>query len=220
MKGAICIPSHGGWAGKFGQSLIALSLYAQAHPPEGCEDWSLFYEGGSVLPAVRNSLAHRALEYGADWILWLDADMVFPHDALHRLLAHQVGIVGCNYPRRVDPFTPTAKCPSNGDKPETHYGSGELLTEVHHAGFGVMLTRSVVYRDLKEQDPLAPWFGFPWNPKRQITTGEDVAFQSRARACGHKTYIDNRLSEEVSHLAEIPVDMAWARMWREGTDAA
>lgn len=215
MKGAICIPSHGDWAGQFGQSLVALATYCHAQPP--FEDFALFYEGGSVLPAVRNSLALRALDYGADYILWLDADMVFPHDAWHRLLSHQVGIVGCNYPRRVDPFTPTAQRLAEGEeKAETHYGAEEALTEVHHCGMGVLLTAAKVFTDLKEDDPAAPWFAFPWNPARQTTTGEDVAFQSRARRLGHSTFVDNRLSEEVSHLATVPVDMEWARMWNEG----
>jgi hypothetical protein len=217
MKGAICVPAHGDWAGKFGQSLVALATYCHAQFPPETDDFALFYEGGSVLPAVRNSLAQRALEYGADWILWIDSDMVFPHDALHRLLAHQVSIVGCNYPRRVDPFTPTAVAlPTDKEKAKPHYGADEALTEVHHAGMGLMLTRTQVFKDLKELDPKAPWFGFPWNPVRQVTTGEDVAMQSRARVCGHKTYIDNALSEQISHVAEVPVDMTWARQWKEG----
>lgn len=219
MKGAILVPSHGGWAGEFGQSLVALATYCHAHLPPGTDDFALFYEGGSVLPAVRNSLVLRALEYGADWMLWIDSDMKFPHDALHRLMAHGKTIVGCNYPRRVAPFTPTAQrfAQEGEDRAQTLWDETGLVP-VHHAGMGLLFTMASVYTDLKQQDPQAPWFAFPWNPKRQLTTGEDVAFQSRARTVGHQTYIDCDLSNEVSHIATIPVDMGWARGWKDAED--
>jgi hypothetical protein len=45
---------------------------------------------------------------GADFILWADADHVFPDHALIRLFSLNLPVVGCNYPTRVPPLVPTA----------------------------------------------------------------------------------------------------------------
>src|SRR3546814_12174506 len=46
--------------------------------------------------------------WGADYILWMDSDHVFPAESLCRLWARNVDIVGVNYSRRCSPTAPTA----------------------------------------------------------------------------------------------------------------
>lgn len=63
---------------------------------------------GADLASNRNRLAERALEWGAHFILWADADHVFPDHALIRLFSLNLPVVGCSYPTRVPPLLPTA----------------------------------------------------------------------------------------------------------------
>src|SRR3546814_13800455 len=50
----------------------------------------------------------RSVMWGADYILWMDSDHVFPAESLCRLWARNVDIVGVNYSRRCSPTAPTA----------------------------------------------------------------------------------------------------------------
>ena len=48
----------------------------------------------SIVAEARNDGVDLARQFGADFLLFLDSDMVFPSNTLHRLLAHGRDIVG------------------------------------------------------------------------------------------------------------------------------
>jgi len=59
----------------------------------------------SIIAIARNNGVARAQELGADFLLFLDSDMVFPRSTLLRLIAHGRDIVGATYLRRTPPYT-------------------------------------------------------------------------------------------------------------------
>jgi hypothetical protein len=67
----------------------------------------LFIVSSSLLPESRNRLVAEALNWDADYMLWMDADHVFPCDALLRLLGRSKLVVGFNYARRHTPTAPS-----------------------------------------------------------------------------------------------------------------
>src|SRR3546814_17457828 len=67
-----------------------------------------FFVSSSLLIASRHRLVAEAVMWGADYILWMDSDHVFPAESLCRLWARNVDIVGVNYSRRCSPTAPTA----------------------------------------------------------------------------------------------------------------
>ena len=125
------------------------------------------------LPDVRTRIMGEAVIERCTHLLFLDSDMIFPPDTLHRLLRHNLPIVGANYPRRIFPHLPTA-----------HYGGPDAqggvvwsenktgVERVKHVGFGCVLM------DMRLVDAIdPPYFVFAPDGEHGLTTrGEDVYF--------------------------------------------
>lgn len=144
----------------------------------------------AIVSESRNQLVCDAFERGADWLLWLDSDMVAPAATIGRLLVHGLPMVGCQYIRRVPPHTPTgtrlagAKVDARG------------MVEMESLGFGCMLVNRKVFEVLPP-----PWFQIGYRDDGGVI-GEDVFFCRRAREKGFQVFADMRLSLEVRHLGE------------------
>ena len=166
---------------RFAHSLVMLRKVGEC---------AVTFEIGSLIYTSRNSIARRAIEMGADYVLWLDSDMVFEPDLLERLMAHMdepdVNMVTGLYFRRVQPFSPVLF-----DRLDFHEGATawtefekipDKMFTVGGCGFGCVLMRTDVLFDVlaKFQNCFAPLGN----------TGEDLAFCWRARQCGYQIYCD------------------------------
>lgn len=150
---------------------------------------------GTLIASQRETLAENAIKAGADAILWLDTDMLFPKEAAERLLATGKDIVGANYATRRMPLK-TVSFASIEDFTSwipSHDRSG--LEPCAAMGFGVMLTRTSVFEKLPK-----PWFSVGYNPKFNVFLGEDIYFCKKASVHGMQTWIDHDLSKEVKHI--------------------
>lgn len=140
----------------------------------------------------RNTLTRMALEQGAEWLMFLDDDHVFPPELLTRLLAHDVAIVGALYMQRQVPFAPIAY--SNKTEDERYipvqladHGPNDLI-EVAALGTGGMLIRSEILRAMQE-----PWF-------EHGRASEDLIFCDRVYELGlGPVYCD--LGARMGHLS-------------------
>ena len=69
------------------------------------------FEVGSLVYMARNNLARQAIKAEADWVLWLDSDMVFAPDFLQRMLTvckeNDIDFLTALCFRRKPPYTPT-----------------------------------------------------------------------------------------------------------------
>lgn len=192
-KVALCIPSGDTWKGLMAYSWMGLCARSAPH--------------AQLIPVnartqdtaeARNYMTAAALDAGAEWLLWIDADMVFPSDGLLRLLAHDTDIVGADYRRRSPPF------PRIGKPVGLPAQSG--LEHVHFIGLGFLLMRAQVLRKMGR-----PWFvrswnrdgGTPDNPSGFAT--EDAFFCGHAAHLGYKVFADLDLSDEVGHICETPI---------------
>lgn len=194
----IGVPSMESVKAKFAVCWAALA----AHSARFC-DLIVVSQENSVIHQGRNNLVRSALELKADWLLFLDADMTFPPDALMRLLAHQKDMVCAFYNRRCPPYTtvgaladPKATIPLTG------------LVEASMAGCGLMLINMGVFRKLPP-----PWFFWAFDPAAAKPdnpdgeTGEDVNFIIKARAAGFKLWCDLGLTfdERTGHVGDTIV---------------
>jgi len=68
----------------------------------------LFQNQGTLIVNQRQELAQASLDAGATHILFIDADMRFPKDAIFRLLQRDEDIVAANYSTRKLPLQPVA----------------------------------------------------------------------------------------------------------------
>ena len=104
---AVLVPVRDFCDSFFTQSLAIATSFVAKHHPE--VDLRMYFNNGSVIAEQRLGLARLALQDGAHWTVWFDADMVFPKDTIVRLLAHTAPIVAANYPtRRMPAIEPTA----------------------------------------------------------------------------------------------------------------
>ncbi len=193
MNLLIAVPCMDFMQTKFVQSLVQMEKTA------GC---MISFAVGSLVYRARNLLAQQAIDCGAEYVLWLDSDMVFEPDTLTRLLADIEGrdIVTALYFRRVAPYTPVLMERleiKDGQCINEHLKTyPSEIFEVDGCGFGCVLMRTEVLKAILEKDgPM--WFAPMGN------VGEDFAFCIRARRHGYNVYCDPTL--KLGHVGSIVV---------------
>lgn len=182
------------------RSLVTMVAYTQQHMP-GIR-LMFVQERGTILASMRSYLAEDAVKKGATHILWVDADMVFPADALIRLLKHKKPIVAANYSQRRAPCEPVAKQMDGKHWLYTDHMSTGLEAAIA-CGMGLMLTETGVFVGLPR-----PWFDcgevdIVEKTGKPGLIGEDFWFCYAANAqLGVHPYIDHDLSKQVGHVGE------------------
>ena len=181
MKTLIAVPCMDQVPAPFCQSLAMLQKIGEC---------TLHMKSGALIYTSRNDLATMAIHSNADYVFWLDSDMVFKPDTLIRMMdtlkKNDLDILTGLYFRRVPPYSPVLfdRLDINGN---VCYWSEfkdipEGLFEVGGCGFGCVLMKTDVFFDVQGK------FGQMFAPI--ANNGEDIAFCWRARECGFKIYCD------------------------------
>lgn len=155
---AICIPSGNTWDARTGASISAMTAYS-SHA--GIE-MAICGLQGSVISDQRNCLVDIGInQMNADYLLFIDSDMVFPPDTLVRLIGHGKDIVGATYCKRVPPYATLGRL--LGDKPSDEELNQGGLREAAILPGGLMLIKSSVFLTMQ-----APWFHevYKWEGER------------------------------------------------------
>lgn len=145
---------------------------------------------GAYIHLSREYGVRQALKFDASHVMFIDTDISFPPNTLHRLLEADKDIVGCNYVRRTPPFEPLAAAK---DRLVT-MASG--LFEVSRLPAGLILIKSKVFKKIPE-----PWFCTNWIGSEVM--GEDYFFCDLARENGFELWMDTNLSLEIVHWSEL-----------------
>ena len=225
MKVAVCIPRYGDAKGDFAISLAQMLVHSMA-AGGGRLEIEIFSISSSDLPQSRTDLLTEAMAWQARYLLWLDTDHVFPRDSLLRLIGHGLPVVGCNYPRRIEPTGPVA-ARLDPDGRWQHVWTTEALArrgaveEVAHVGLGLCLIDMTVFRQVQAHVEKgvgwANWAPFDRKllPGTSSRMGEDASFFQELREAGVKIYVDHGLSWQVGHIAERVLTNADAEAQRE-----
>lgn len=214
MKIAICCPIHSGAKPHFVQCLARMIAHTMSARMQEADQLIVpqletFVFSTSNVAYSRRKLVDTALDWGAQWLLWLDADQIFPRDTLTHLLGRRQAIVGANVRRR-DPKTvmPTAFTSKDG-KPAPVFPAGDGIEQVLHLGLAVCLTHAEVFRKIGR-----PYFFEQMHEDGIHAFGEDVSFCHKAREAGFPVFVDHALTMAVGHIADIdlyfPADGATA----------
>lgn len=133
----------------------------------------------------RTWLVNQAIAAGATHLLFVDCDMLFPHDVIPTLLAHKKEIVGVEYNKREFPLKGVYE-------PLTEKSSA--LYKAKYTGMGLMLIDLKIFSDPKfgigVDGKRSPWFNFGRDSQGALAMGEDVWFSNVARDAGYDTWID------------------------------
>lgn len=199
MKVFIAVPSMDSVPALFCQSLALL---------QRAGDTMIGFEVGSLVYNARNNLARQAIKSEADYVLWLDSDMVFPPDFLQKMLnvckENNIDFLTALCFRRKPPYTPTLF-----DRLEkTEHGASYTAImsvpdgrfKVGGCGFaGVLMSMDVLL------SVAAKFNGRMFDPVEGM--GEDVSFCWRARQCGYEIWCDSEI--EMGHVGQCVVNRAY-----------
>ena len=193
MRILIAVPCMDSVPSQFAQSLATLNKV---------EECVVAFQMGSLIYNSRNYLATAAVKMEADYILWLDSDMVFPSDTLERLWKDRDkgDIVTGIYYRRVEPYKPVLysrlDIDDNGCQWENCEDIKDEIFEVEGCGFGCVLTPTNVFIDVMNR------FGNMFSPINGV--GEDLSFCWRAKQCGYNIVADPSIP--LGHVGHYVVD--------------
>lgn len=207
MKILIAVPCMDQVPFTFAQSLSTLEKIGEC---------KLAMKSGSLIYTSRNSLAMMAIQMDADFVFWLDSDMVFKSDTLVRMMdtlkKNDLDILTGLYFRRVPPYSPVLfdKLEQNGEITEFSEFKTvpEGLFEVGGCGFGCVLMKTDVFFDVQSK------FGNMFAPRGN--NGEDVAFCIRARECGYKIYCDPSIV--CGHVGYSVIDDQFYRVFQQSLE--
>ena len=191
MKTMIAIPCMDTVQTEFAQSLVNMRPVGEIrHAFESC---SLIYKS-------RTDLGLLAIKEGAEFVLWLDSDVIFPPDLMIDLMEDMKGrdIVTGVYHMRRAPFKPViwktlrqGLTPDENESVDYNDYPKDQIFEVDGCGFGAVMMRTNVLEAVRDKyhELFAPVPGY----------GEDLSFCVRARGCGFKIHCDPRI--QIGHKA-------------------
>lgn len=173
----------------------------------------------SLVYMSREHLASFAVEQGAEWLLFLDSDMIFGEDLLVKLMQaaeeEKADVVTALAFRRRAPYTPTVWKNieiTEGDQPNIVEEFDELPEgrfEVAACGMaGALIRTDTLLRCFQEYRMC--FIPFP-------EFGEDISFCIRARQLGAKIICDR--SVQMGHISQTIVDEGTYRNYKEKRDA-
>ncbi|KKL64567.1 hypothetical protein LCGC14_2163720, partial [marine sediment metagenome] len=141
---------------------------------------------------ARNNLVNMAMGVNADWILFLDDDMVVPDDLFARLVAHDKDVCGALYFQRGGQYFPVMMKRTEAKDGYVNYSFIEdfprnSLFKVDVIGGGCMLIKMSVFERMME-----PYFWIDG------IGGTDVYFSHRCYEMGVEIFCDTGL--ELGHM--------------------
>jgi len=154
---------------------------------------------------MRDDLVRDSLKNNPDYLLWLDADQMYPPDTPERLMRHiDAGrlVVGGLTPDRGsgEPLVYEMAPGNKGVIKRDDVTVGQGLIKVDAMGFGGIMTSPEVFKIMKP-----PYFQMTWNRKLKGTIGEDVKFYQNCKHYGIDVWCDTNLLYE--HLNTVPVKL-------------
>lgn len=181
MKTLIVIPCMDQVPTQFCQSLAMLKKEGEC---------AIAFQMSSLIYMARNELAMKAIQMGADYIFWLDSDMVFEPDLMTRMFKtleeKSADFVSGLYFKRFPPYEPVAY--SKFDIVNDEIVTEKMtevpteITSVGGVGFGcVLMSTAMALAVFNEYNTMFAPIG---------NVGEDIAFCYRAKTLGYDILLD------------------------------
>jgi len=143
---------------------------------------------------ARNEIVEFALSQGAQYIFWLDDDVVSPPDSFMKLYRHNKDIINGVYWSKSNPPMPLL-FRGHLEGPYWNWHIGDLI-EIDAAGSGLTLVKTDVYRKM-QQELGGPWYSTEYVSFAGIETSdsppnntEDLYFYAKAKKAGYKVWAD------------------------------
>lgn len=144
---------------------------------------------------ARNEIVQYALDQGANYIFWLDDDVIAPPDAFLKLYMHQKDIINGVYWSKSNPPMPLL-FRNHLEGPYMDWHIGDFI-EIDAAGNGLTLVKTDVYRKM-EKELGGPWYSTEYASFKNATNSpsnntEDLYFYWKARKLGYQVWADTSI---------------------------
>lgn len=141
---------------------------------------------------ARNEIVEFALSQNANYIYWLDDDVIAPPDSFLKLANHGKDIINGVYWSKSNPPMPLL-FRNHLEGPYYDWHVGDLI-EIDAAGMGLTLVKTDVYRKMQKELP-GPWYSteygsFPGVKATPFNNTEDLYFYWKARQMGYQVWAD------------------------------
>lgn len=141
---------------------------------------------------ARNEIVEFALAQGANYIYWLDDDVVAPPDSFLKLYNHHRDIINGVYWSKSNPTMPLL-FRGHLEGPYWDWHVGDLI-EIDAAGSGLTLVNTEVYRKMQKELG-GPWYSVDYGSFAGVdhspaNNTEDLYFYWKAKKLGYKVWAD------------------------------
>lgn len=144
---------------------------------------------GSILPAARCESAQAAIAYKAKWLMFIDADMVFPPDAVLTLIDRGKNVIGGMYFTKNKNATPLVARRVGNNSIRFDDWPKDRIYKCDEIGTGFMLINTSVFNKLK-----MPYFMFDYYEGAETGSGgwigEDYYFCRKYTEGGGQVWCD------------------------------
>lgn len=173
----------------------------------------LLVSNSSMIETMRELIADMFIERGTDYIVWLDADQVYPGETLVKLVGHLENgyeVVGGVTPFKNDgePMVWSEDEPTGLWRRERMFLTGRGMVQVEAMGFGGVAIRRDVFERVGK-----PYFKRLANKTGERLLGEDLSFFKRCKEAGIKVWCDTDLifQHVVSYAVSINDPIFWVK---------
>lgn len=208
MNIAIAAPLPNTIPQDFPRNLTGIIAYTKAHLKD-LDELHYVDKSGVRTDRNRNIMLEEMLKRDIDYVLWLDVDMIYPHDIICKYLEHDFDVMGCLYFKRAEPFSPVGYV--KGDNPAKPYKPLDprllpenTVIEVDALGFGGMMVNMNMYRKMGEDK----WMKYSDNFHLPYETDEpklthDILFCKTAQEHGGAIMLHTGVKP--AHMGEIAI---------------
>lgn len=209
---AVCVASTGHCKTQFAMSMAAMMAYFPTHrlaEEEPDQYIGQFLVESSGLAHNQHQLVLLARKWEATHILWVEDDMQFPPDALHRLYGRRQMWVGANYPMRVGPPFEFTACAFDQKERVFTGPKSTGLERCAYTGYGVTLMDITLFDKIE-----LPYFEMSYVGEGNYAT-TDAYLAKKVRDAGIPIYVDHDLSQHVGHVGNHVYHCAEVAHWKE-----
>jgi GT2 family glycosyltransferase len=145
---------------------------------------------GADVAVARNLLAEKSKDI-ADYIMFIDDDVLLPANAIVKLISHEKDIITGLYFAKQEPhfpqiFTKSEKAKGRYDSVQEY--KQDSLIEIDACGAGCLLIKAEVFKKLKR-----PYFQYIPKGENNPRKGEDFYFCEKAKEAGYKIFCDTSI---------------------------
>lgn len=195
--GVVGVPTFGqvsiDWALNFHMIGAGLAVYVAYSTPKN-----------KRVDVAKNEICQQAVDQNADWVFFLDDDVIPPSNVLMKCIKNAFGppyldiINGVYFSKSEPPMPLMFRGDMKGSVWNWHVGD---LIKIDAAGMGCTFIKTKVLKEIKEKVG-GPWFSvdYTYNPNDpndfpapSIGATEDLYFYKKARECGFQTWADTSI---------------------------